>query len=122
MLRNRCYQIESARSDLARAIEVHGSEHPAARAAKGRWRLYAKHVPQIGLASIEAIAWARESDGCVPDRPSPVLPIWNRSQRRHRQAAWRAIHEDVPIVSEPTAQRRLSGMRMQVAVESQVQP
>lgn len=72
----RCYQIEDARRALATAVAAHDADHPAARAARGRLWLYLGRVPQAGLASIEAVAWARENGGAL-------RPIWNRSQRRH---------------------------------------
>jgi hypothetical protein len=76
LVRGRGYQIEDARRDHVRAAAQHGEDHPAARAALGRLWFYLGRVPQVGLASIEAIAWARESGGMQ-------RPRWNRSQRRH---------------------------------------
>jgi hypothetical protein len=88
-MRLRCYQIEDARRSLATAITAHGAEHPAARAALGRWWFYLGRVPQAGLASIEAVAWARESGG-------ELRPRWNRSQRRHAAQKMASVdHNDL---------------------------
>lgn len=78
IMRIRYYLIDDARRELARAIERHGEDHPASRAARGRFWFYAGRVPQRGATSIEAVAWARESAGS--------RPVWNRTQRRHAAA------------------------------------
>lgn len=51
-----------------------GEDHPATRAARGRLLYYQGAVPQIGLRSVEAVAWLRESGA--------IRGCWNRSERR----------------------------------------
>lgn len=52
-----------------------GADHPATRAAPGRWRALAGHLPQKYVhPSIEAVAWHRE----MGERG-----LHNRSMRRH---------------------------------------
>jgi hypothetical protein len=55
-----------------------GDDHPAARAALGRWLVYRKWTPQRGLFTPEAIAWHRESRAAAG--------YMNRSERRRLTA------------------------------------
>jgi hypothetical protein len=55
--------LTTARYKILR--ERHGDDHPATRAAYGRFLFYLRHVPQVDSVTPEAIAWRRES-GAAP--------------------------------------------------------
>jgi len=63
-----------AMRELDAANELHGADHPATRAARGRYLYYLGSVPQRGAESPEAVAWFRES-GISPG-------YLNRARRR----------------------------------------